>query len=459
MAETSIGMWARGLLRLAYGVALIVVATVARAQDVDRGDADAFPENEGAQPRAPADPVDEVPAAAPLPANRFEAEILMQELIEAEDFAAAAALADHLLDLTAEEFGADSEIFADTLIQVAAAQSRNGDYDLAEENALLAIESLRDAAGIYAPALVDPYLVLGDNYYASGDAVSAMSAYNEARTISRRVYGLLNEGQIDIIDRLSEVAEESNQFAEAQALQLQALTLIERSYELHSHEVLAALYKYARWLREKSLFTDEREQYRRAERIIRDNYGEQSLELVELLRLRANSFRTQGAEESAGISGLRDALEIVSLHDDPLARAEVLRDLGDWEVAFSRLGSDGASYLEAWDLLGSVEDGAALRLQWFEETTIVFTAPFSRRGLSTNPQDPWGNVVLRFIVDTSGRTSDVEVIESDPPGLKDEAFARQFRQSRFRPLVRDGELLPVRRAFDIKFQYEPLDVE
>ena len=302
-------------------------------------------------------------------------------------------------------------------------------------------------------------MLLGDNYSRARDFVSALSAYGEARTVSRRVYGLLNPDQIEIIDRMSDTAEALDQIADAQSMQLEALTLIERTHEQQSPEFLEALYRYAAWLREKNFFTAERDQYLRADRIIRDYYGADSVWMVRPLRERANSFRIQGIEENIGISGLRDALDIVQSQPapDPKMLAEVLRDLGDWDVAFSRIGSDGEAYKRSWQLLGQVENGDELRRDWYQQTVFVYREPLSQRGLSNDPNAPEGHVVVEFTVDQTGRTGDVTIVESDPPGLKDDAFARQFRQSRFRPAIRDGELVPERRAFDIHFRYIPQD--
>jgi TonB family protein len=331
--------------------------------------------------------------------------------------------------------------------------SRNGDYEQAEATVQAALAHFTEANGPFAKELIEPYLVLGDSFYSAGDFVGAMSAYGEARTVSRRVDGLLNPGQIEIIDRMSDTAASLGQFTDAQNLQLESLTLIERSYDAHAPEALDAIYKYAAWLRDNNYFTIEREQYALADRTIRQYYGDASNLLVRPLRERANSFRTQGVEQGLGISGLRDAEEILAQDPDPLLSAEVLRDMGDWEVAFSKTGTDGLEYLQAWDLLAQIEETDGLRHDWFDSNVIVLTGPRSNRGLSAAPDAPWGNVILSFTVDTSGRTRDVEVTESSPPGLKDEAFARQFRLSRFRPMIRDGELISTRRTYDIQFQY------
>ena len=55
-----------------------------------------------------------------------------------------------------------------------------------------------------------------------------------------------------------------NQFSEAEAQQVEALRLVQRSNPPDSDAVLAAIYKYAEWLGDRLLFQLQRDQYTRA---------------------------------------------------------------------------------------------------------------------------------------------------------------------------------------------------
>jgi outer membrane biosynthesis protein TonB len=63
-----------------------------------------------------------------------------------------------------------------------------------------------------------------------------------------------------------------------------------------------------------------------------------------------------------------------------------------------------------------------------------------------------------FDVAEDGRTINVAVLESDPPGLKDDSTARAINRSRFRPRMVNGELVGseglIRR---FTFYYTPRD--
>jgi TonB family protein len=64
-------------------------------------------------------------------------------------------------------------------------------------------------------------------------------------------------------------------------------------------------------------------------------------------------------------------------------------------------------------------------------------------------------VIVRFDLDKTGHASNVSIVESDPPGFKDEAVVRHIRRSRFRPQMIDGE--PVaRESLALQFNYRYL---
>jgi protein TonB len=424
-------------MALIFGVT-IYCATGVRAQDIENNEPDASV------------------SSGERFVTRFEAELEMQRMLEAERYADAAVIGAQLAPLTEAEFGPDSPEAADSYLALADAQSKVAEYQAAEANYLHALDIYRTAEGSFSRSLIQPLLRLGDNYHRSAQFSNAISAFNEARTISRRADGLLNEGQIEMLDRITESFESLGQLAEAHQQQSDALKLIERNHAPTSQETIDAIFKYSLWLRSVHRYSEEREQYFRVERLIRDTYGDESVHLVRPLRERAISFRVQGNAAPQGSSGLRDAQEILELQPepDPLMLAELLRDLGDWQVAFGRVATDGSEYQRSWQLLGNVPNGDQLRNEWYRGIEWVFTAPMSRRGLSDDPDDPRGHVLVRFDIDEFGRSENVVVVASEPAGLKDEAVARRIRQSRFRPNVVNGQVVTAtNKGLDIIFRY------
>lgn len=396
------------------------------------------------------------------PVTRFEAQIEMQRFIAEGSYAQAAAVGETMLQLTELEFGSGSNESARANYALAEAQRRAEQFDAAETSYLRSIEIYRDNDGPFGESLIEPTIGLGDNYHDAGQYLNAVSAYNEARTIERRVNGLLSEGQLPLFDKMTETFDAMGMATEAREQQLSALMLIERNYPPTSVEVLEAIYRYARWLRSVYQFTEARVQYDRAIRIIRDSHGKESPLLVTPYREIGNSFREQGFEDNRGISALSTALEILEEQPavDAMILGRTLLDIGDWRTAFGTVSSGGDEYLRCWETIGALEDPESVRSQWFESRRPVFvlTRYISDRGLSREPDALRGNVIVRFDIDAGGRPQNVAVVESNPSGFKDASAIRAISQSRFRPHIIDGQLTGAANlGVEFNFRYMPVD--
>jgi len=389
-------------------------------------------------------------------ANWFETQIAIEELAEAGDYVGALALGDNLLEQIEMEFGEGDQHLADARLLLARIQSESGDYSAAEQEILAAIDIYEADVGRLSPELIPPFLQLGDNYESAGDYAAAMSAWGEARTIGRRNFGLLNTQQLPILDQMTEAAEELEQIETARDLQQEALVLVERIYGPSSRESMEARFKYAGWLRqEDAFFSEQLRIYFEIERTIEDHFDRDPLLIARVMHERALAFRNIRNGDPLGISGLRDALELVEEMPEPppLVMASLLVDIGDWYVAFSR--SSGEEYRLAWQLLGQLDNSEELRRAWFADLIEIDRVPMSRRHLSDDPEDPAGHILIGFTVDTSGHTRDVEIIESNPADLKDTAALTSFREARYRPSIVDGELVPAERKYRLDFRYRP----
>jgi TonB family protein len=356
------------------------------------------------------------------------------------------------------QFGRKSLEVAEAYVDLADAQRQAEQFEQAAENYLAAVEVYRSIDGPFTPLAIAPLTSLGDNYHEAEDDVNAVASYSEARTVSRRAYGLHNEEQIALLDRMSRSLLELNQLTEAEAQQVEALRLVQRSHPADSDAVLEAIYKYAEWLGERLLFQLERDQYARALRIIREAYGERDVRLVKPLLGIGNTYREERNPAGPGISSLQDALALLleQPERDAVQIAGALRDIGDWSVAFGKTGYDGMEYQRAWQLLASAPNGDELRRDWFSGANYVLYEPISPRGLSTDPDAEAGFVTVSFDIDVTGNSSNVKLVESSPVGLKDEAVLRHIRRSRFRPVIEEGQIVPGRNlAIQVKFRYLP----
>lgn len=441
-------------------VALLFAANANHAQTTAAVDAiapavpsdDLDADGTGSAPPGAYEPAED-PSEQPV-VGRIETELEFDRLVSLHEFRESLPVGEQLVTLTKAELGTKSVETGRAVYKLAEAQRQAGEYEAAERSYLEAVDIYRSVEGPFSPRVVEPLTGLGDSYQASADYVRAVSAYSEARTVNRRAYGLLNEGQIVLLDRMSRSLMDMNQPIEAERRQLEALQLIERNHEPQSDEALAAIYKYAAWLRDSGRYQEEREQYARALRTIRDFYGKDDLRQVRPLMAIGNSYRAQRIPDGQGANALRDALALLLAQPDrePLLIAEALRDLGDWEVAFTKVNYEGTEYKRAWELLGEIEGGDELRKQWFSGPNYVLREPISQRGISFAPDARAGHVLVKFDLDTSGRPLNVTVVESEPAGFKDEAVTRHVRRSRFRPQLVNGEPVSI-QGLALQFTY------
>ena len=355
-------------------------------------------------------------------------------------------------------YGRNSLQTAEAYVGLADAQRKAADYEKAAESYLSAVEVYRAIDGPFTPLVIAPLTSLGDSYREAEDHTNAVASYGEARTVSRRVYGLHNPDQIVLLDRISESLLDLDQLVEAEAQQVEALRLIQRANAPESDAVLSAIYRYAGWLGDRGMFQLERDQYMRAQRIIRQSYGDSDPRLVTPLLGIGNTYRRERNPAGPGISALEDALELLREQPqrDALGLAMVMRDIGDWNTAFGKMGYAGMEYQRSWELLGTLPNGAELRDDWYAGANYVLYEPISQRGVSTEREAVAGHVLVQFDIDVAGNPGDVTILESDPPGFKDEAVLRHVRRSRFRPWVVEGVVAPgPGLAIRVDFRYLP----
>jgi|TARA_B100001250_G_scaffold298520_1_gene260086 hypothetical protein len=390
-------------------------------------------------------------------AGKLEAELELKSLIDSEQFLDAIPLAEEIVLITEDEFGPSKEL-ALTLNNLGQIKNKAKLFNESEEHFLRSIEIFRDIEGFYSESTIMPLIGLGisnqnrDNYY------EAISIFNEARTVSRRIYGLLNEDQIEIMRHLSNVMVKMENYEGADEVELEAFQLMERVHGSETMSFLPGLYRYADWLRRSYRFDEARFIYSRAIAIVTKNEGGQNKALIKPLLEIASSYRDQKLNEGRGIGALKEALEVAESQEniDTLTTVDILISIGDWYTAFNRVNNDRNEYTQAWDLLGIIENAEELRNERFNEPKYVLRENPTSRGLTepTDPEAEPGKVLIMFDVSEVGRASNIEIIESVPPGLKDASTIRAIRRSRFRPRIIDGKAVSTEKVLrNFSFHY------
>lgn len=420
-------------------------------------------------------------AAAPSHAeNWLDLRTEMETLARAGDFPAAAALGDALLTEARDRFGESSEELAQSQILLGSVYALNGEPLRSEASILEAIEIYERIEETPSARLIGPYVALGETYHVTGRYERALAAYEQARDLSRRAYGLLNEGQAEILDRMAQSALAMGDFDLASDWQYENVTIAARAHGNDSQAHLDAFFRYADWLRSVGARGAELQAYFDIDGVIDRYFDDDPRRLIRLLRTRAaarldilapRATRLDG-RTGAGFSvynrstfiamtapfDLNRALRLLRKLDepDPLLHAALLRDLGDWSVAFGHSRQIHRAYAAAWEMLGGVEGGEALRQEWFSDVTMVYQAPLlSPIPVAGSGDAPTGRVDLSFTIDASGRARNVRVVSADPPGLVENAAIRQIASSTFRPRMIDGEPADSRAEFSWAFPFDP----
>jgi TonB family protein len=392
-------------------------------------------------------------------ATWLETRAEIEQLAEAEDFDAAVELGSAYLDSVRETFGETSEQMVDAHLLLG--DVNRGKHDLLEAEAhyIAAIGLIEDAEGPFSPRLMEPYTELGESYSAAHEFELAMAAFEEAQSISRRALGILNQQQLGVLERMSLAALGIGDFDRAKDIREDMANLTRRYYGPGSVEALDASFEYAEWLSDYGDFRDARYVYIDIQDVIDDYFDEDPKLTIKRLRIVSDKLPTAavvGGRVAQPVE-LNQALKLVANLDepDPELHAEVLLDLGDWYVA--RRGDDHFQdfYRDAWDLLGSVDNGESLRRQWFSDLVVLRSGPLVSHYLTLDETAPAGYVQLAFDIDTTGHAENIRVVDSDPPELLDSAAIRQIANSSFRPRMRDGEIIEADSYFVWQFHYEP----
>jgi tetratricopeptide (TPR) repeat protein len=390
----------------------------------------------------------------------LETRIAIEDFIVEQDFEAAFELGDELLTQAEGAFGATSTELVDSHLLLASLYRQQENFADAELHLLRAIEVLELRNGEQSTTLIQPLLTLGDTYFESGSYPEALATFEEARAIGRRAYGLLNFDQIEIIDRMTAAALLMQDLEEARGLQREAVAIVQRTHGEKSLEFIDAQFRLAAWYLRYGQIDDARRTYLQIENVVREQFADDPRLAIRILRTKATAMLTGNPAARDGRTNpleLKQALKIAEelVEPDLLLQAEILRDIGDWNVSLNITHDIAGAYQQAWDLLDSVENGVLHQHEWFGPLEIISAPRFDSRFVSRDPEAPWGRVEIAFTLDAHGRASDVRIVLSEPPGLLDGAAVRQILASRFRPRMDRGKLIDSEAVIGWDYQYDP----
>ncbi|HKL62174.1 MAG TPA: TonB family protein [Woeseiaceae bacterium] len=431
-----------GLLLIALGAApaLAVSAAAAAVQAADAEN----PTIEAAEPEdEPSRPVSALD----------EAFGEYRRLYDEGDYAGAIEAGKRVIVLSIEANGRDDLQTARGLTNLAIAQQKNGEYEAAVQNYEAAVDIVERVESRLSKHLVNPLRGLGNTYLEAGRPDEAIRTYDRAVHLTHVNYGPQNLEQADLLDALAESFLRLQDMEEASDIQDMSYQLYARRFGEESIEILPALQRRARWLNRLGLFGQERDVWNQAIDVIENEYGEDDLRLIEALNglARTYLYDIEPTVSNRGEWALRRALEIAENHPEttPALVADSLIDTGNYHTLRGEAQKARRSYREAWDVLSGDEKLAVIRDRRFgQPVQIRFARAPAYADEETDPtvnpvfrgrEFDQGAVVANYTVNARGRTEDITVIESTPPGLMDTEVKRAVRRMVFRPRYVDGQ--------------------
>jgi tetratricopeptide (TPR) repeat protein len=408
------------------------------------------------------------PAFAVTDADRIAVYREFRTQFDAKQYAAAQPLAERLVQLTEEQFGADELALTNPLTNLATVHYKLGHFPAAIENYQRTLRILQAKSTLADKAQIAPLHGLGISFMGANDPESAVVALKRAADLSRNTDGLFNLGQVEFIDALIDAYAATGRFAEAEKESQYAMRVEEAAYGRNSLKLLDRYDKLARWYESDRRYTTERSVYDRALVVLAKNAPPNDLRKVPPLRGIARSFRLEafygvegadtgatfnagsngapvfsdGTQQRRGESSLTAALEVVESNTpiDQSLRGQVLTDLGDWYLTSNTLRRAYDSYADAWKALNEAGDTRAL------DVPRVLAYRPSISSVDRSQLDPAEaqikTVELHFKVDRDGRLDDITSPTTDVPEAIVRNSMASMKRSRYAPRIENGAAVP-----------------
>lgn len=336
----------------------------------------------------------------------------------------------------------EQRMAGESLLSQAAIQAELDELDAAEKSYLEAIELITTADGEFAAALIDAYRGLAAVLARRGDYPEAVTVLEQARHISNRNFGLFNLDQAEILDELSEVYEDAGDTRQAQEMQREILDVAVRHFGAESAGVVPYHFRLAEYYELARMRGLAREQYEQALEILADDPDARPADSLKPLRelLRIDTLL---GEQTGARRQLTEALE--SAPEAPaVERAESLAMLGDAELADGDLEQALDFYAEAYSAYADSKTAD----DFFRNPRMIDFVPPAGPvdwGRPRNRDYAWGSITLTFSLSAQGRARQIEVIDSDPPGLMDARYVQRIAEATFRPRLVGGLALETSR--------------
>lgn len=425
------------------------------------------------------------PAATPAPASRVDVQAQFRTAFDAKDYEAATALARRFVELTEKEVGAGSEELQVALMNLATTQYLSGDYVGAESSYLRAIELTEASPRPRIERLARANAGLAATYYAGKRYDLAVARFEKAVAFNRRSNGLMNDGQLPLLDKLAGALTELGRYQEALQVQNYTLRIAERKYGASDPRVAPTLEKIGRWYSRVGAYEQAQQVLRRAIAIVEDAEGENSPDLVGPLTAVADCSRRQlldpvqmaratpdvgtntfypnpdqpapfspTAAIGVGQKALDRAVAIATGRPDPspIQLADVLTQYGDWFQVRGQPDRALPQYVAAWQAAIKVPyKGKTLADALYGAPLLLnYTRPAGWDRYASRPAQEitLKTVLLASTVTPEGRTREARVVDDGGDARRADLALKALGTASYRPRIEDGK--PAETA-DVQF--------
>ena len=369
----------------------------------------------------------------------------------------------------------DRMVYGQLLTLLADSQFFAKQYGAAIQNYKLAIDAIQFARDRLDNALVTPLLGLSRCLAATNQYPDAIRNYQQSLHVHQVNNGLFGEQTAEIVAELSEVYFASRDFDRAKGMQDLHVAVIEREFPGDNIARLPSMYSRADMYYRTGDYLRSYNGYRRIIALIERAEGSRSLQLVPALT--ATAALLGGSPIADGENGpekarryLRRAIAITEGSAEASApmKADAHIRLGDF-LNMMTANSDAAirSYQRGWAYLDSDAQYHERRDKLLGKVRLLNRipggTPAAMFSLLDNAADPEstknGYIMVEYDVGRDGRSENVRIVESTPPGLHDYIVRNHVQNFAFRPPFSDGEPVPSKDlVFELQFSYTDDDL-
>ncbi len=405
---------------------------------------------------------------------------LYKESLGSQNYLEADTLAKQIMELSIRVYGISSTESAKALTNLAIVQHHNEEYEAAERNYLASIDIIEQTSDRLNSALINPLKGLGATQLAIGRPDKARTTLQRAVHVSHVNDGPHNPSQIEVLESIAEIYMAVGEHKDAVDVQERMFVIQSRNIDPTSLDIIPALKKQAAWQHRLQLYDRERVSWRKIINVIERHHGKTDLRLIPPLTSLGRSYLYITPVEydmqpevsvASGETYLRRANRISTENSEATweIREQTMLALGDYYLLSGRPNRGSRVYSELWAFLSDDEERHGNRRDHLERLNLLqnIYPPRYYRSEQVDERFPndedyeTGVVSYGFIVNTSGRASNIQHIETRPPEFEDmqERVRRNLRHLIYRPRVTDGKVVSTPDiVYTHEFFYRPEDI-